>query len=476
MALALAITENQAVPESISNFVAVCVTGFVLSTMIVNGLTLQPLISFLGLNKLSDQERALRNQALVLALKDLDTENDRSALEDGISKTARDNVSAVFKKGAAAVSDVQVDQLSQDERVRLGLSMIAQQEYELTLQAYGNELFDRLNATLMMNHAEQLLDEAKHSGVQGYQAMMNRILDYSPWLRFQLRIHHFFRVQRWLGASLANRFDMLIDLRAISRALTKRADEQVRSMIGDVAADTVEKILQDRKNAIEEKLLAMRLQFPKYAAWLEEAHLGGLARIRERAQYRSMLNDSLISTEVYQDLVKQLDLRWAFLNKRPDIDLHQSAPELISRVPLLQGLSDQARQELGQQLHTRLALPNDLIMDRHGQHHAMYFVASGAVTILLPDHTHINLGTGEHFGALRFFSPEPAAYEVRSLGFSTLLELSDADFTALLNTDPNFKQAMEKAAQSREQLLRTGHDDSKDCLVTPPDSQQANGH
>lgn len=464
LALALAVTENKYVDESIGTFVAVCVTGFVLSTMVIHGLTLRPLISFLGLNKLSNQERALRNQALALTLTELDKETDQIAIDDGIGKVARENVSAVFKRSVDQVTDVAVEQLNDDERVRLGLSMIAQQEYELTLRSYGEDLVDRLSATAIMSNAEQLLDEVKQSGVQGYRAMTDRVLAYSPWLRFQLSVHHYFRIQRWLGLSLAYRFARLIDLRAITRSLIKRTDREIRSMIGDMAADAVQKLLQERLAAIEEKLLAMRLQFPKYADWLEETYLGRMARTRERARYRSMLSDSLISAEVYHDLMKQLKSRWAHLDKLPDLDLHQSALDLVSGVPLLQGLSDEARKAIGKKLRPRLFGPNELILQKKGRYHSMYFVASGAVSVMLPDSTHIDLGTGEHFGALRLFDPHAPSREVRSLGFTTLLELSDRDLIALLNADPSFKEAMKQATQDRERLLRPAsadiHDDS----------------
>ena len=465
LALALAVTENQAVPDTVSNFVAVCVTGFVLSTMIINGLTLRPLISFLGLNKLSSLERALRNQALALTLTELNTETDRAAIDDGISKVARDNVSAVFKRGVAAVTDLQIDQLSEDDRVRLGLSMVAQQEYALTLRSYGDDLVDRLSATAIMSHAEQLFDEVKQNGAKGYQSMTERVLAYSLWLRFQLRVQHYIRIERWLGNSLAYRFAKLIDLRAITRVLIKKTDQEIRLMIGDMATDAVQKLLQERLAAIEEKLLAMRLQFPRYADWLEEAFLGRLARGRERNRYRSMLNDSLINSEVYHDLMKQLEMRWAYLNKRPDLDLNQSALEMVSQVPVLKNLTDEARKAIGKKLRTRLAVPDELILEKHGHYHSMYFVASGAVSILLPDSTHIDLGTGEYFGALRLFDPHAPSREVRSMGFSTLLELSDHDLISLLDADPNFKQAMKQAIEDREHMLQVSKDDETNDTV-----------
>ena len=60
LALALAVTEHQAVPADIRQFVAVLTTGYVLFTLFVQGTTLRPLIRLLKIDQLSPAERAVR--------------------------------------------------------------------------------------------------------------------------------------------------------------------------------------------------------------------------------------------------------------------------------------------------------------------------------------------------------------------------------------------------------------------------------
>ena len=67
LALALAVTENAAVPHDVQRFIAVLATGFVLFTLLVQGLTLRPLIHLLRLDLLSSQDQALRAQVLALS-------------------------------------------------------------------------------------------------------------------------------------------------------------------------------------------------------------------------------------------------------------------------------------------------------------------------------------------------------------------------------------------------------------------------
>ena len=56
LVLALAVTENPALPPEIQRFVAVLATGFVLFTLFVNGTTLRLVIGLLGLDRLSPRD------------------------------------------------------------------------------------------------------------------------------------------------------------------------------------------------------------------------------------------------------------------------------------------------------------------------------------------------------------------------------------------------------------------------------------
>ena len=53
--------------DAVQRFVAVHATGFVLFTLLVQGLTLRPLITWLGLDRLSPFDQALRRQVLALS-------------------------------------------------------------------------------------------------------------------------------------------------------------------------------------------------------------------------------------------------------------------------------------------------------------------------------------------------------------------------------------------------------------------------
>src|SRR3546814_1811723 len=112
-----------------------------------------------------------------------------------------------------------------------------------------------------------------------------------------------------------------------------------------------------------------------------------MARSLERLRYRDMLSQFLITAEVYSDLVKQIEHRWSHVDERPALDIAMSADELIQRVPLFEDLSADSLKAIGKLLKPRLAVPDQRVDIQFGRTRAMYFVASGAVVMQLPDQT-----------------------------------------------------------------------------------------
>ncbi|MCD8504033.1 MAG: cation:proton antiporter [Burkholderiaceae bacterium] len=456
LALALSVTEHDLLSDDISNFVAIGATGFVLSTLVINGLTLRPLINFLELNKLSPLERALRNQAVVITVNDLQAETKRIAVDEQISRQARAKIDDVFDASITSVTDTQIGQFDEEDRVRLGLSMIANRQSELILVGLGEQGFDRRTAERLLSVSERMEDDVKALGMAGFEKSIGRSLQYPRSFKMVLRLHQAFGLQSLLSKELGQRFVELVGWRWVTRRLIAFANNQIRPMLGDSAADTIQTALRARLARVEENMQALRLQYPSFAEWLEQSYLGRLARTLERSRYRKMLEESLISPEVYDDLLERLEDRWAFLNRAPSIDVELGPEELAHRVPLLADLPDETLRKLTRKLKTRLTLPNQLIQGPNKPNPSLYFVASGAVSVLLPDATHIELGSGEFFGELYLLNQDATEFEVRSLGYTKLLELTAKDFKALLARDESLRTAIEAVAKQRLRALEVG--------------------
>lgn len=467
LALALAVTEHPMVPHEARNFVAVAATGFVLMTLFVNGLSLRPLISRLGLNQLSPVERTLRNQAQAVALEEIQTRTDAIAVADHIGEDAKQKIHAVFDASLAAVHDSGLASLSEEDQVAVGLAMMAAREEEMYFDVLKAQLVDWRMAETLLSRAERLGDAARAGGEKGFEAAIANDLRYSRGFRAALRLHYRFGFQGWLARELSQRFGNLMAKRSVGQSLLIFARTRVQPLVGEAATQRIVAAYQRRQDQIESSLQALMLQYPSYAQWLQECHLGGRAREMERARYRDMLAQSLISGEVYADLMAELSARWAHIDKRPPIDMEMTSAELIRRVPVFAELSPDALRAISHLLKPRLTLPDQAVpmRGRHGE--VMFFVASGAVQVHLPDGTFFELGTGEFFGELALLDGIPFSPEVTSLGYSKLLMLSANDFRALLDRDPVLRERIEAVAAQRRRALEVWRNSQAQAAEAP---------
>lgn len=449
LALALAVTEQQNVSYEARQFIAVATTSFVLMTLFVNGVTLRPLIRRLGLDQLSPVERSIRNQALVLALEDLQDKTDEIANNEHIGAEVQGRIRAVFDASLTGVADAQVHQLSDDERVAVGLAIVAEREEEMFFDVLKTQLVDWRMAELLLSRAERMSDAVRAGGLAGFEAAIAADLRYSTMFRWSLRLHNIFGVQGWLARELAQRFMNLMSKRSVAQRLIVFAQEELQPLLGAVATRVIIQAHKHRLMQLEHSLQAMNLQYPVFASWLQESYLGRIARALERLRYREMLAHSLINGEVYADLLRQLERRWSHIDERPALDIAMRADTLIKRVPLFEGLSAESLRAIDKLLKPRLAVPDQEIPMQNGRTAAMYFVASGAVTVYLPDQTTIELGTGEFFGEIALISNKKFVAKVTSLGYSRLLMLLARDFDALLARDAFLREKIEAVAKQR---------------------------
>ena len=135
LALGLAVADNQGLPEQFRHIVAVLTTGFVLFTLLVNGISLRPLVKLLGLDKLPPAEQALRDRALNLALARIKDKVSEVAAADQL---APQPVAAAMEEYDRRIAEAKADpemakSPSTTGLVAVGLRIMANREGELAL-------------------------------------------------------------------------------------------------------------------------------------------------------------------------------------------------------------------------------------------------------------------------------------------------------------------------------------------------------
>lgn len=453
LALALAVTEHQSLPDYIQEHVAVVVTGFVLFTLFVQGTTLRPLIRVLGLNRLTPVEQTLRNRAVGLSLS-----NVRRDLEDVARRFGLDVAHAVdplLERGAELAQeqfdlDSRHGALSLDDRVYVGLSTLARYEEQRYLSYFRDGVISRLSVQTLAAAAGRLQDALKTGGADAYGKVAAKQLRPSRTLRLALWLHRRFGLERPVSARLAERYAMLTALRFCLKELSQFTDDRLVPMLGKPVAVAVRARLQTRLRVVEEALDAIRLQFPAYLDAVQSQYLirAGL-RMEERST-QSLFEEALISREILNDLERDLRERWQSVSKPPQLDLGLSTHELVARVPLFAGLAPDRLTRIERLLRPRLYFPGEAIVRKGERGDIVYFISSGAVAVHVPGlDAPIRLGSGDFFGEIALVLDQPRNADVTAIAYCQLLLLDKRDFNRLYGSDPDLKRHIDAAIQRR---------------------------
>jgi CPA1 family monovalent cation:H+ antiporter len=465
LALALAVTENGALPENIRDFVAASVTGLVLLTLFINGTTLRPFIRLFQLNRLSAVGAGVRDRAAVMTLTEV-RDHVADAAETGrFDRNVTDTVLAdldarlAVERAVCAPLGTAEGVLGKRQTMRVGLTVMTARESARCLDFLHARVVDRRIAEQMLAHAQKLRDAVRPQGSadaerkrweadKAFAKTWKRNLRYGPQFRLALVLQNRLGFDRVLANALAERFELLVNQRRLLAEMGPFARDRLGALLGEDATLKLIELNADRTKAVEDALLALKLQYPTYAEALQRQHLERVARVWEDRGYQALLSQGVIGGEVAQALTEQAADRYPDIDRRPRLDTRMSARELVAGVPLFANLSDDALARIVRQLRPRLTLPEELIVRKGERGESMFFIASGAVRIVIPGND-VELGSGDFFGELALITGRPRVTDVISLGFCQLLELGATDFRALLAKDPALKAQIESVANQR---------------------------
>ena len=449
LALALVILENPAIDAEIKQFVGVLVTGFVLFTLFVNAPTMGMLMRFFKLDRLPPAEQAIRDRVMALSLSQIDKGLAEAAQQDWISPAITDEVSKEYQQRLSAMEATMTEtQLPETLVQQVGLTTLVNQERQLYLARFSDGLIAAGITRMLMAQADDLLDGLKSGGVAGYRQTMDKQLGFGPLLRATLMAQRRLGLDRPLARLLADRFEALRSVETVVTALISYARDKMPVLLGEAAAGLLVSQLEQRLNATHQAVEALDQQYPEYAKTLQKLHLARVALRLEDASYRRMLNDRVISQEIFNGLVRDLDQRSQALDRRPRLDLGLEPDKLVAQVPFLAELSRDRHETIAGLLTPRLVLPGERVINKGDMGDSMYFISSGAAQVEV-EPAPILLGSGDFFGELALLTQAPRNANVSAVSYCQLLVLAAGDFQSLLDSSPDLRQQIHRVAQGR---------------------------
>ncbi len=451
LALALSVTENARLDPATKDVVAVLATGFVLFSLLVNGLTLRWVIRLLRLDRLSPLNEAVRGKVLALSLADVRDVVRKTAQEYHIAPAAARAASAQYEQRIEALAsrpDLE-EAISDPDRIRIGLVALANRERRIILDHHEQHTVSGAAIERLLHNTSFILDAVRTEGPDGYDRAAGALLGFGRAFRAAHFLHRAMRIDGPLQREVSIRFEMLLTRRLALEGLALFAHRQLRALLGQEIAQRLGEVVAGRADAIARALDALRLQYPDHADALESRFLQQSGRQLLMSRYRDLFEEGLISGELYHDLGREHSDR-RLSGKLPPLDLGLQTGELIGSFEMFAGLEAAELKALVRLLRPRLLVPDEAIIRKGERGRGMFFISSGCVEVVLPNER-VRLGSGDFFGEMALLTRRRRQADVISLGYGRALELGAADFHRFLSSYPRAKAEIERTAKARSQ-------------------------
>ncbi|WP_428375545.1 cation:proton antiporter [Lichenicoccus sp.] len=465
LALALAVTENPDVPVPIAHFIGILATGFVLTTLLVNGTTLRWMVVYFGLHRLSAIDEALRHQILGIGLREVRDRARRLAGDFGFSGDATRPVlealdRRVEEEREANTFDVA---LGDRQRVTLALITIANQERSILLDLFRIRGLSRGVMETLLRGADAMVDGARLEGRFGYVRAIRRQL--RPSWRFKLAqwVHRTLGFDQPLMYAMMERFERLLIQHLVSLALTRFMRRRIEPTLGMRVADIVSEVLERRQKLLQDAIETMRLHYLGYSEALESRMLRQVAIRLEGEEYDILLGESLISEELHRELGRDAEQRRKRLDRRLKFNLKSGIEARIKSVPALRGVPDAVVHDVAMMLSIRFVAPGEVLYRRGARVGMVYFISAGVLESHVAEHD-IRYVEGDVIGAEELLAGRRLPATVRGLRFGHLLAIRAREFERLVDEHPVIRRNIERLAR-----LRAGEPEAPTLLLAPPE-------
>lgn len=450
LALALAILQTPGIDAETTRFIGTMVCTFVLLTLFVNSTTMQALLKLSGLKKLDKLDLAIKDRALFDALTELGDEIADQYEAGGEQDPLLSDALHDFNTRSRRLFDSMARRkdLEDHEWVLIALTAVAQLERRVYLGYLEDRLLSPTVARVLLGNADDLIDGARQDGKDGYIKATRLNFQFNWQARFAIWLHLHFNWSYFLGKELAKRFEKLLAVVAVMEELEANADARVarlayRELMGEVGA-----ALDYRLNYARKELHSLRLAYPEYGEQLEQNLLKLRVARMEQHKYTELLDQGVIASEVYEELVDEVERRITIFSRQPALALGLSSHEMLDRLPLFNELSSERKQEISRLLKSRFVTPGECLIRKGEPGDAMYFIATGAVRVDVGEEP-VYLGSGDFFGEMALLNNNLRNASIYSEEYCRLLVLNSRDLHRLMAVDAEVQTSVQKIVKQR---------------------------
>lgn len=446
-------------------FVAL-VMGAVLFTLLAQGLTIESLVRWLGLDKLPLSDRVARAEGLLAAKKcaleripELQTGGLFSArIAENIQQQCLEEVAEL----RAELKEMWTREMDRDqERLLLfarGFSEEKTYYYDLfskghlSEQAY-RDLCHSLDLQMEMVRVGKPLPHYTLHPPKGHPALdfIYRLLDiFFKFTRLpqQLRVGHIARnyEEAWGRYQGSSRILGKMEEIAREKSTTTEVVEEVR------------KFYRLWFESARERLDSVAAQFPEFTTAMQERLSGRLLLHAQKEVIESETRTGTIPVGVAENLLEELASEILVLSGRNLARLEVDTSELLRKVPFFQAIPPNEFDRIAARLRPHTVPAGEFIIRQGESGDSLFLIARGVVRVSRQvaggEADLATLMTGDFFGEMALLHKEPRTATCRAVTPCALYELKHKDFEEICRVCPAIQGTLEEADRERKKELQ----------------------
>jgi len=452
----LAIAIALSIPETLAERALIqdLTLGVVLFTLLVNAPSIRPVIRWLGVDRMTDEERAEMRDGLADSLRAGEDAIERYRHFDLLSRRAQRRVHGRLREVLASDGP----EVARRQALLHAHQRAVHAEFETLAVLHeqgvvGSYVFLDVRNALTRDREAPVLTSGAPVAVG------------SPFARLELALIRRLREHDWAAGLLARYQDLRLGQRLqrdIVGVLTAHAALEALEGDADVSQGDrarLAAVYRDRLARRRARIETIRREFPAYFRAYESRLWERVALLNARARADAAREHAALGAKAYARIVRRIDDAIARL---PSIARTQPAPsahDLVSAVPLFAGLHETTLERLAQRAETVNFLASDTVIAEGEKGDALYIVLRGRLraerrnaqgeAVLLG-----RLGEDDFFGETALLGEHLRQGTVIAETPCTLLRLARNDVLALGESEPEVLRRLEASHAERVELAK----------------------
>jgi CPA1 family monovalent cation:H+ antiporter len=461
LALVLAVVNNPQISETVRSLFLTLGAGVILVTLLVNALTIRPLLEFFDLHKYDRAELLVRGQGILSVLSRVKGELARLREEKVFAPPVLERLGKEYEKREQQLQEELKEVKSEatgfspdlEKNVLLGQMLTVERRSYVDLYARG--ILPEKTTKEVQHSVDRLLDLLK-MGAELPEDRYRR-----TWTRAALtRLWTGLEATRILGAWPSNRkADLLADTydttRGIQRGCRAVLDElhhlHDTGAVDPLALGEVERRYENWMYRAQERMNRMAVQYPEYVEKVQALLAGRFCLNLELEGYRHLGELGVIPDKVVDEMTGTIEEEMARIRRFPRSALRFDVRDLLRQVPFFKEAPSLCIEELAKRARPHTALEEESLFQEGDSGDSLYLIARGAVRISVsrPNRILAVLGSGDFFGEMALLSARPRTASATAATPANLVELRRRDVEEVEELVPELHTAMQEAYRQR---------------------------